>query len=142
MKPYKGYLVADAHAVYDHLYKTGDVIECGCWAHARRYWYRALESEPELARQGLALIGELFKIERSVADAPTRKREVARDKLSRPVVERFFRFCDEHAGAVLDETPIARAIGYARNLKWTPFFGPLAKARFGALLQPESGAGT
>ena len=33
---YKGYLVADAHAVYDHLYRGGDVIEVDCWAHCRR----------------------------------------------------------------------------------------------------------
>ena len=30
---YSGYLVADAHAVYDHLYRGGDVIEVACWAH-------------------------------------------------------------------------------------------------------------
>jgi hypothetical protein len=28
---YAGYLVADAHAVYDHLYRNGNVIEVGCW---------------------------------------------------------------------------------------------------------------
>jgi len=32
---YEGYLVADAHVVYDHLYAGGKVIEVGCWAHAR-----------------------------------------------------------------------------------------------------------
>ena len=26
---YKGYLVADAHAVYDHLYKSGEIVEVG-----------------------------------------------------------------------------------------------------------------
>jgi hypothetical protein len=30
---YKGFLVADAHVVYDHLYATGDVVEVNCWAH-------------------------------------------------------------------------------------------------------------
>jgi len=30
---YAGYLVADAHAVYDHLYATGTVVEVGCWCH-------------------------------------------------------------------------------------------------------------
>ena len=114
---YKGYLVADAHAVYDHLYKTGDVIEVACWAHSRRYYWKALESDPERARQALALIGELFRIERSIADAPARKREVVRERDSRPVVERYFAWCDAEASQVLDETPIAKAIGYARNQK-------------------------
>jgi transposase len=30
---YKGFLVADAHVVYDHLYASGDVVEVNCWAH-------------------------------------------------------------------------------------------------------------
>jgi transposase len=44
---YRGYLVADAHSVYDHLYRTGAVVEVGCWAHARRYFHKALASDPE-----------------------------------------------------------------------------------------------
>jgi hypothetical protein len=42
---YRGYLVADAHAVYDHLYVDGDVVEVGCWAHVRRYFFKALYSD-------------------------------------------------------------------------------------------------
>lgn len=30
---YQGFLVADAHVVYDHLYASGDVVEVNCWAH-------------------------------------------------------------------------------------------------------------
>jgi transposase len=33
---YQGYRVADAHSVYEHLFQTGDVLECGCMSHARR----------------------------------------------------------------------------------------------------------
>jgi transposase len=112
---YKGYLVADAHAVYDHLFRSGDVVEVGCWAHCRRYGWKALASDPERARHMLALIGELFRIERTIAEAPMRKRRLARDRQSRPIVERFFEWCDAEAGLVLDDTPIAKAIGYARN---------------------------
>lgn len=32
---YEDYLVADAHAVYDHLYRDGPMTEVNCWAHAR-----------------------------------------------------------------------------------------------------------
>jgi transposase len=57
LRDYKGHLVADAHAVFDHLYQRGDLIEVACWSHARRYWWKALDSDPERARQGLAFIG-------------------------------------------------------------------------------------
>ena len=30
---YQGFLVADAHVVYDHLYQSGDLVEVNCWAH-------------------------------------------------------------------------------------------------------------
>ena len=112
---YKGYLVADAHAVFDHLYRRGDVIEVGCWAHCRRYFFKALGSDPERARQALALIGELFRLERSLAAVPPSKRLQVRQADSKPIAAKFFAWCDAQAPAVLDETPIAKGIGYARN---------------------------
>ena len=112
---YQGYLVADAHVVYDHLYATGDVVEVNCWAHCRRYFFKALESDPTRAKAALDLIGALFRIERSIADAPRKKKEGIRDKRSRPIVDAFFSWCDAEVGAVLDETPISKGIRYARN---------------------------
>jgi transposase len=112
---YKGYLVADAATVYDHLYKNGDVVEVACWAHSRRYFFKALGSEPELAKHALALIKGLFRIERAIQTAPRKKREQVRREQSRPILDAFFQWCDEQAMVALDETPISKAIGYARN---------------------------
>ena len=86
---YKGFLVADAHVVYDHLYETGDVVEVNCWAHARRYFFKALTSDPERAKVALGFIGSLFRIERTIADAPRKKREKIRAKHSRHIVDAF-----------------------------------------------------
>jgi len=112
---YKGYLVADAHAVYDHLFVDGDVIEVACWAHCRRYFFKALESDPERAKVALSLIGALFQIERTVADAPRKERERVRRNKSRALVDRFFEWCDAEFPQVLDETPIQAGLRYARN---------------------------
>ena len=112
---YQGTLVADAHAVYNHLYKGGDVVEAGCWAHARRYWFKALAVDPERARQALALIGALFRLERAHATSPPEQRLAVRKREAVPIVEKFFAWCDAEAERVLDETPSAKAIGYARN---------------------------
>jgi transposase len=112
---YKGYLVADAHAVYDHLFVSGEIIEVACWSHARRYFFKALESDPERARQALALIQGLFRIERARASGPPELRLKARQNESKPIVDALFRWCDEQAPRVLDETPIQKAIGYASN---------------------------
>lgn len=112
---YRGYLVVDAHSVYDHLYRDGTIIEVGCWAHARRYFYKALSSEPERAREGLALIGELFAIERKLKSESPKKRKKLRLEKSGPVLERFFAWCEQHALTALDESPLAKALGYALN---------------------------
>lgn len=77
---YEGYLVADAHAVYDHLCESGDTVEVNCWAHCWRYLFKALTAEPDDAREALGLIGALFKVERSIATAPGKKREKIRAK--------------------------------------------------------------
>jgi hypothetical protein len=115
LSDYKGHLVADAHAVYDHLYATGEIIEVGCWAHARRYFFKSLESEPERARSALGIIGALFELERRLAQAPSGKRRAVRARESSPLVDQFFAWCDAERDRVLDDTPLARAIGYATN---------------------------
>jgi transposase len=112
---YQGFLVADAHVVYDHLYATGNVVEVNCWAHCRRYFFKTLESDPERAKVALDLIGSLFRIEKTLADAPRKKKEAIRQKRSRPVVDAFFSWCDAESEKVLDDTPISNGIRYARN---------------------------
>jgi len=112
---YSGYLVADAHVVYDHLYKAGAVVEVGCWAHARRYFYKALGSDPERAKVALAHIGALFALERTMVSTPARKRREIRQARAAPIVDAFFRWCEQELQRVLDESPMAQAIRYARN---------------------------
>lgn len=115
LRDYKGYLVADAHTVYDHLYRKGEVTEVGCWAHTRRYFFKSLTSDPERARAALAYIKALFQIERVHATAPPEVRLRVRQKDARPIIESFFGWCDAQEPLVLDETPISKAVGYARN---------------------------
>jgi transposase len=112
---YSGFLVADAHVVYDHLYRDGQVIEVGCWAHCRRYFFKALASDPERSKQALAYMSALFNIEGTIADEPRKKKEAVRDKKSRPIVRDFFTWCQAERDLALDDSPIATAIGYAIN---------------------------
>jgi transposase len=112
---YEGFLVADAHAVYDHLYRDGPITEVNCWAHARRYFFKAMSSDPERARVALGYINALFRIERSIAEAPRKKREKIRKAKSKPLVDRFFSWCDAERDRVLDDTPVAKGITYALN---------------------------
>lgn len=112
---YSGYLVADAHPVYDHLFRDGEIEEVGCWSHSRRYFIKAVESEPERAKAALAPISALFRIERSIATAPRKKKEKVRQSKSKPLVTQLFDWCRAEKERVLEESPIHKAISYALN---------------------------
>jgi transposase len=112
---YEGFLVADAHAVYDHLYRDGPVTEVNCWAHARRYFFKAMSSDPERAGVALKLINALFRVERRIAEAPRKHREKIRKKHSESILTIFFSWCEAEAEQVLDDTPVAKGIRYALN---------------------------
>jgi transposase len=46
LEGYKGYLQADTYSVYDAFFKSErGMTEVGCWMHARRYFFKALESD-------------------------------------------------------------------------------------------------
>jgi transposase len=60
---YRGYLNADAHNIYDHLFKSGAIVELGCWTHARRKFHEAKENDPARAHVARAHIRRLYAIE-------------------------------------------------------------------------------
>jgi transposase len=91
---FTGKLVADAHSVFNHLYESGDVIECGCWAHTRRYFFKALSSDAARANHALELIRKLFALERAWATAPPEARLAQRQAEAKSLVDEFFAWCD------------------------------------------------
>lgn len=42
----------------------------GCWSHARRYFVKVEDGEDKRARRPLAIIGELFVVEKEAKDVP------------------------------------------------------------------------
>ena len=115
---YEGYLVADAHAVYDHLYARGDV-DRGRLLGARAALLlqgarlRSRARAPGAGAHRRALRDRARDRRRAAARSA---RAVAAGASPSPIVDRLLRLVRRaEAGHVLDETPIAKAIGYARN---------------------------
>ena len=112
---FKGYMQADAHSVYDAFYKDGSVLEVGCWAHARRYFIKAEDSEPAFAKEAIARIRELYAIEKQSKDASLsheRIREL-RERESLPRLARLRDWMTVTRTQVLDKGALAKAIDYA-----------------------------
>jgi transposase len=60
---YRGYLNADAHNVYDHLFTSGAILELGCWTHARRKFFDAKDNDAQRSATAMAHIRQLYAIE-------------------------------------------------------------------------------
>ena len=74
LKGYRGYLQADAYGGYDAFFKdpARGLIEVGCWAHARRYFHKALESDQARMGPALLLIAQLISGGGAGSDAALR----------------------------------------------------------------------
>jgi hypothetical protein len=122
-KQYRGYLNADAHNLYDHLFASGAIREVGCWAHCRRNFYEAKESDPARAHLVLARIRQLYAVE-----AETRTRIAARElqggeadevrlrlrqEQALPIVTSLCQWLREEETKVLPKSPMGQAIAYA-----------------------------
>ena len=124
---YAGYLQADAYGGYDGIYHAEGVTEVACWAHARRKFYDAQDSDNRRAAEMLALIGELYAIERELKESCAGAwRELSREdrqtrivalrtERSVPLLERIKAWIDVEGEIVLPRSPMAAAITYARN---------------------------
>ncbi len=115
---YAGYLQADAYGGYDGIFAGGQVTEVACWAHARRKFYDAQDSDGQRAAQMLALIGELYSIEREAKDADDDARLALRQERAVPILAQIQAWLDAESEVVLPRSPLGQAITYARN-QWT-----------------------
>jgi transposase len=122
LRGYSGYVQADAKSVYDILFRTGDKgvgddaerQEVACWSHARRRFYEAaISSKDKVAREALFRIHKLFELERKWSGLPPSKRKDLRDAFSRPIVEQFMAWAQDHYERVKDRRGLLRsAFGY------------------------------
>ena len=114
---FTGYLQADAYGGYDGIYHGQGVTEVACWAHARLKFYDAQDSDGKRAAQMLALIGQLYSIEREAKAAAleeTAMIELRRER-SVPVMAQIKSWLDTEGDVVLPRSPMGQAITYARN---------------------------
>ncbi|MFC1783639.1 IS66 family transposase, partial [Planctomycetota bacterium] len=114
---YAGFIQADAYAGYDAVFEKGRATEVGCWAHARRKFYEAKETDPARGHEMLVLIGELFQVESRAKEEKLNAAaiKVLRQKYSRPILDRIKQRLETFSIEVLPKSPMGQAIGYARG---------------------------
>jgi hypothetical protein len=114
LEGYRGYLQADAYGGYDAFFKNParGLIEVGCWAHARRYFHKALESDQSRMGLVLSLIAQLYRVEKNARRLPAEERLELRHLESQPILEKLRGYLLEVEAEVLPKSPEGRAVRY------------------------------
>jgi len=121
LEGYRGYLQVDGYSGYDALFQ-GEAcprIEVGCFAHARRYFVRALDAGDDRALEPIAWVQGLYRVESEAqreALAPE-ARAARRQKQARPILGELERWLAAMAERVAPKSPLGSAIGYTRG-RW------------------------
>jgi hypothetical protein len=121
LRGFSGYIQADAHAIYDALFR-GDAVEddssppleVACWAHARRKFWEAAVCGFAVGREGLFRIRKLFQLDESFSDLPPAARREKRQSVLKPFVDDFFAWARAQNDLASQERGLVnKALGYA-----------------------------
>jgi transposase len=113
---FNGYLQTDGYSGYA---KVKGITQLGCWAHARRKYYEAMQVAPPaqraqtVAAEGLAFCNALFEVERRWKMATPEERYTARLAESKPILERFAAWLKEQQLRALPKGLLGTAITYS-----------------------------
>jgi hypothetical protein len=120
LKGYRGRLQVDAYGGYDAFFKdpARGLIEIACWSHARRYYFKALESDQARTGPVLLLIAQLYRVERQARGWSAEERLALRQRESRPVLNKLHDYLLEIQSEVLPKSPEGRAVRYTLK-NWT-----------------------
>src|SRR5690606_30701936 len=101
---------------YHHYCLNPHVNHLACWAHARRYFEKALSQDRRRASYVLQEIQKLYAIERKTADLSVQERHTVRLEEALPIINELGKWLHHERNAVLPKSLIGKAIEYCTNL--------------------------
>jgi transposase len=114
---FEGYVQADAYSGYDELFRRGKAVEVGCWAHAKRKFDDAKETDPISAGKALAAIRRLYDIERDASrqEMTADERKALRQERAPPILAALLEWLEAESLRALPRSAMAQAMGYVLN---------------------------
>jgi transposase len=112
---FRGRLQVDTYAGYDAVLKQNHIVDVGCWAHARRCFFKALQGDQANAAAALAMIRRLYDVEHEAKEnrLDADGRRDLRQRVSKVVLDELKPWLDALRPHVLPKGPMGDAIGYA-----------------------------
>lgn len=116
LSTYKGYLQLDAYPAYDKFFvePARELVEVGCFAHARRHVYQARETDPARMGAVLAYIGQLYALEKRARKAGLRGDDLRqlREEVSRPIANQLHAYLLSIRPQLLPKSDAGQAVAY------------------------------
>jgi transposase len=112
LKDYTEVLLADAYGGYNGVVAGNAITRAGCWSHARRKFVEAEKSAPEIAREAVNLIGQLFAVEKQAKDVAVAERLALRQTQAVPVLAELRHKLLTWKEQLLPKHPMAEAVNY------------------------------
>lgn len=117
LKKYRGYLQADAYAVYDSFFTDPErgLVEVACWAHTRRHFHEALETDSAHMGVVLAYIAKLYVVEKEARAAGIVGDDLRllRQQGAAPVLTELHAYLLRIRQEVLPKSAAGQAVSYA-----------------------------
>ena len=115
---YQGHVMADCYSgnMSVVLAPGSKMTRMACWAHARRKIYEHHESDPQVSALPLALMNQLYDIERRAMKMSDQERGELRATESRRILDRLGEYLEGPVGkSVLPASKLGGAFNYIRN---------------------------
>jgi transposase len=116
---FKGYIQTDGYSGYTYLASQQGITHLSCWAHARRYFDKALENDRDRASHVMKLIQLLYAIEALARESEMshQQRYALRLDKSLPIINEIGQYIQQERNKVTPKSPIGKAFEYCTN-RW------------------------
>jgi transposase len=129
LRGYSGIIQGDGYAGINGVFSgtNATAIRAGCMMHCRRYFFEAHKAGDPRAGIPLALIGQLYEIERQAKDSSLAEKHVKdlRAEKSLPLMAQLKAYIDDIGPTVLPKSDMGKAVRYAQN-QWPHLLVPFS----------------
>ncbi|KAK45666.1 transposase, partial [Caballeronia jiangsuensis] len=115
-------LVTDGYEPYNDIAQRYDLVHLGCWAHLRRYFIKAEDNVPKVARSPdllatrfITLIGKLFAAEARSSKWKPERRQRLRRRYSTRILDAIYALALAQSPGIVPKSLLGKALTYLRE---------------------------